>query len=392
MNFTATVYNKKQAPTKIKISATSQIEAIKKLEMMNYQILSIHPSYHVTFGLKKKFSLDVFTEQLLSLQKAGLSVTEAIKVLAKRENTEQKSILDNMILNIESGKTFSESLENSSYDFPKLYIAAVRSAEQTSNLIESMERYIKYHYQITNIKRRVIAATTYPMVLLFLGISVLLFLLIYVVPQFSLIYSNLKSDLSIATKILLAIGNFLNNYLYLIKFGIVIFVIFLVYILLNSSIRKRALAMIIKTGALQQKVRRHQLSGFYRTFGMLLNSGLPIVQTFNISSEFLSVFPQNQLEKCINNISQGELLSISFENAELGDEIAFSLIRAGEKSGNLSHMMTKIADFYDTDMDIEIERFTRLLEPILMIIIGVMIGAVILIIYVPILGLAENIQ
>lgn len=392
MKFIATVYNQDQAPIKIKVSAINQHEAIKKAEIMHYQVLSIHSADGVLFNLKKKFPLDIFTEQFLSLQKAGLDLTQSIKVLANRENLEQRAVLDDVILHLESGKTFSEALENNLDAFPPLYIATVRSAEHTSNLVEAMERYIKYHRQVATIKRKIISAMTYPLVLLLLGIAVLFFLLIFVVPNFSLIYGDIKTDLSFATRLLLGMGSFLQEYLYFIKGGIFLLILSGIYISLNQALRQKVLIFILKSKLLRNKVRMHQLSGFYRTFGMLIDGGLPIVQAFKTSSELLTVFSKELIENCINDIAQGESPSQSFKKAELGDDIAFYLIEAGEKSGNLAHMMTKISDFYDTDMDIEIERFTKLFEPILMIIIGAMIGAVILIMYIPIFNLTEGLQ
>ena len=392
MKYIATIFVPNQEPTIIKVHATNQSQAIKKIETMNYQVLSIRPSKRFFIELKKKFPLDVFTEQFLSLQRAGLGVTQTIKVLANHNVSEFQMIFDDLVAQLESGKTLSEALENNSDVFPTLYITAVRSAERTGNLIEAIERYLKYHRQVASIKRRIISAITYPCVLLVLGISVLFFLLIYVVPSFSSIYGEINSDLSLPTQILLISGQFLQENIYWIQSFIVISIALLFYSISNPIWRHRLLSYILNTRLLQKKVRMHQLSGFYRTFGMLLEGGLPLVQALKVSSDLLTLFPKKSINICINEIVQGGSPAQCLHKAEFGDDISFYLIEAGEKSGNLAQMLAKVSDFYDRDIDIEIERFTRLLEPILMIFIGAMIGIVILIMYIPIFNLADSIQ
>ena len=196
MKYTILVHRSNYPAEVIKLSAANKEEATKKAKALNYKVLAVHPEKRsIYFSFQKKFSLDVFTERFLSLQKAGLNVTQSIEILGKRE-TAEKNVYENIIKHLREGASLSDALTAIPDVFPPLYIAAVKSSERTSNLVEAMERYLKYSRQTAMIRRRVLSAITYPCVLLALGIVVLFFLLLFVVPSFSVIYDDVLDGLS----------------------------------------------------------------------------------------------------------------------------------------------------------------------------------------------------
>ena len=392
MKYTILVHRSNYPAEVIKLSAANKEEATKKAKALNYKVLAVHPEKRsIYFSFQKKFSLDVFTERFLSLQKAGLNVTQSIEILGKRE-TAEKNVYENIIKHLREGASLSDALTAIPDVFPPLYIAAVKSSERTSNLVEAMERYLKYSRQTAMIRRRVLSAITYPCVLLALGIVVLFFLLLFVVPSFSVIYDDVLDGLSFPAQMMITMGQFMHENKGWVTLVTALSFAALFFCTAHPVWRKKLFFTVLSIGPLRRRAETFQLSGFFRTWGMLLEGGIPVMEAMKIASELLTLTHPQTLNTCATLISQGISPARVLANANLGDEVAVSLIEAGENSGNIAAMLSKVADFYDTDMEIEIDRFVRLLEPLLMICIGLIIGAVIVLMYFPIFDLVGGIH
>ena len=391
MKYTATVHKTNDAVKVIKLEAENPAEVVQKAKAMHYHVISVQPQRIFKLRSQKKFPLDIFTEQFLSLQKSGLDIAKSIETLGKRD-TPEKHVYEILLSKLREGISLSDALAALPKLFPPLYVAAIKSAERTSNLTEAMERYLKYHRNIAAIQRKVVSAATYPLVLLTLGIVVLFFLLIYVIPNFSVIYEDTTADLSFAASLLINTGLFVHDHGNITAFALLVTLMVIIFSLANKNSRKKIIHTLLKFRPIKKRAQIYQLSGFYRTFSMLLNGGVPITEAFLQASELLLFTPNDTIHQCITQISQGVSPTKTLSNANLGDEIAYSLLQVGENSGNMAEMMQKIADFYDRDMEIDIDRITKLIEPVLMITIGLIIGTIIILMYIPIFDLASHIR
>jgi len=342
---------------------------------------------------KQKFPLDLFSQELLALLDAGLNLVESIEALAeKEERGDIKQGLDDLLKSLYQGQTFSDALATQPAIFPMLYVATVRASEKTGDLSEALSRYVSYEKQIGLLKKKVISASIYPALLMGVGGLVILFLLGFVVPKFSRIYEGTGGDLPFLSQVLLAWGVFLENHGKVMLVTTFAFVVTIVMALRQSSVRKWLMSFIWAIPAVGQKLRIFQLAKFYRTLGMLLNGGTPIMPALQSVSGLLDAALQAKMQQASQMINEGQAISIAMQQAELTTPVAVRMLSVGERGGNIGDMMERIASFYDEELSRWIDWFTKLFEPILMLAIGLVIGVVVLLLYMPIFELAGNIQ
>jgi general secretion pathway protein F len=342
---------------------------------------------------RSKFQLSLFSQELLALLDAGLNLVESIETLAlKDESNESQVVLDAVLQSLYQGQTFSAALEQQSDVFPMLYIATVKASEKTGDLPEALQRYVAFESQLEGLKKKIVSASIYPALLMGVGGLVIMFLLGFVVPKFSNIYEGSGGDLPFLSKVLLSWGGFLESHGTLMLVVIAAIVGGLVFAFSQSSVRKWMMQLLWKFPALGRRLKLYQLSRFYRTLGMLLKGGTPIIPALESVSGLLDTALQKSMKTATLSISQGQLISDALEKTGLTTPVAMRMLVVGERGGNVGDMMERIASFYDEELSRWIDWFTKLFEPILMLFIGLVIGVVVLLLYMPIFELAGNIQ
>jgi general secretion pathway protein F len=378
----------------LQITANRAEDAIQQAKARGYSPISVTAAQtHFKRPSKQKFPLDLFSQELLALLDAGLNLVESIEALAeKEERSDIKQGLDDLLTALYQGQTFSDALATQPAIFPMLYIATVRASEKTGDLSEALSRYVSYEKQIGLLKKKVISASIYPALLMGVGGLVILFLLGFVVPKFSRIYEGTGGDLPFLSQVLLAWGVFLENHGKVMLLTTFAFVVFIVMALRQASVRKWLMSFIWAIPAVGQKLRIFQLAKFYRTLGMLLNGGTPIMPALQSVSGLLDAALQTKMQQAAQMINEGQPISIAMQQAALTTPVAVRMLTVGERGGNIGDMMERIASFYDEELSRWIDWFTKLFEPILMLAIGLVIGAVVLLLYMPIFELAGNIQ
>lgn len=341
----------------------------------------------------KKFPLASFSQELLALLEAGLNLVESIETLAEKESRSQvKNALDALLEALYQGQTFSTALEQQPTIFPILYVATVRASEKTGDLAESLTRYVSYEQQIGLVKKKIISASIYPILLIAVGGLVIFFLLGFVVPKFSQIYEDTGSNLPFLSQLLLQWGVFLESHgkTFLMVLGAGLAAI--IYALSQASVRKWLMQQFWRIPAIGERLRVFQLARFYRTLGMLLKGGTPIVAALGSVAGLLDVSLKANMQKATLTIQQGQPVSTAMELAGLTTPVALRMLRVGERGGKIGDMMERVAAFYDEELSRWIEWFTKLFEPLLMLFIGLVIGVVVLLLYMPIFELAGSVQ
>lgn len=341
----------------------------------------------------KKFPLTLFSQELLALLEAGLNLVEAIETLAEKEQGNQiKHTLDALLQALYQGQSFSSALEQQPLIFPVLYIATVRASEKTGDLPEALSRYVSYEQQLGLVRKKIVSSSIYPILLMAVGGLVILFLLGFVVPKFSRIYEGTGGNLPLLSQVLLAWGLFLESHGKELLIFVVLFIASLVFGFSQATVRKSIIQLIWKIPALGKRLRIFQLARFYRTLGMLLKGGTSIIVALDSVAGLLDVAVQAKMKQASIAIQEGQTISVAMEQAGLTTPIALRMLRVGERGGRIGDMMERIASFYDEELARWIDWFTKLFEPILMLFIGLVIGVVVLLLYMPIFELAGNIQ
>ena len=342
---------------------------------------------------KSGFQLVMFSHELLLLLKAGLSLVESMETLREKEQRPNvKLILDQVTNSLYEGLPLSSALEKNLDSFNPLYIAIVRSSEKTGDLVDALKRYIDYQLQVNLVRKKIISASIYPAILLIVGSMVVMFLMLYVVPKFSVIYEGRGANLPLMSQWLLAWGKLLDEHSLNVLIGFAIFIVFVIYSLTRLSVRHFLLDMLLLVPTLGEKMKVYQLARFYRTTGMLLKGGIPVMTVLDMVSGLLRNDLSQRLAYARNDIREGLPLSAAMEKHQLTTPVAVRMMRVGEKSGQMGQMMENIGDFYEDEISRWIDWFTKLFEPILMTMIGLIVGLVVVLMYMPIFDLAGSIQ
>lgn len=378
----------------LSITADHVKDALAQVKNRGY--VPISASEKSTKHIKRartKFQLSLFSQELLALLDAGLNLVEAIETLAiKDEHNEAKLILDALLEALYQGQTFSSALEKQQQYFPILYIATVKASENTGDLPEALKRYVAFDQQLEVLKKKIVSASIYPILLMGVGSLVIFFLLGFVVPKFSRIYEGTDGDLPFMSQVLLSWGGFLESHGQLLLIGLVAFISIAVFMLSQPAVRQSLVKLLWKVPAIGKRLHIYQLSRFYRTLGMLLKGGTPILPALASVSGLLDVALQKSMKQAALAISEGQLISDAMQRTGLTTPVAMRMLAVGERGGNIGDMMERIASFYDDELSRWIDWFTKLFEPILMLFIGLVIGVVVLLLYMPIFELAGNIQ
>lgn len=380
--------------TSLTMEAIDADEVTARLQRGGLQVLSVHAERGNWFGARRShFSLMLFTQELIALLDAGLSLSEALETLAEKEHRpEARQMIERLVQTMREGRPFSAALAAQSQVFPALYAATVRAAESTGDLSPALARYAAYQNQIDIIKKKIVSASIYPVLLIAVGTLVIGFLLGYVVPRFASVYADSGHDLPWMSRMLLAWGETVQQYGGWIALAAAGLIAAFLFTLMQPATRAWLTRIAWRTPAIGERLRTFELTRFYRSLGMLLSGGIPIVPALDMVAGLLSVNLRMGASVAMASLRRGESISNAFIAGELTTPVASRLLRVGEKSGRMGEMMDRIAVFHDEELARWVDWFTRLFEPLLMIFIGLTIGLIVVLLYMPIFELAGSIQ
>lgn len=360
-----------------------------------YTVLSVRAAARLRRFLparSTRFPLLLFAQELHALLDAGLSLVEAVESLAEKDRGPGGRTLDALIARLREGLSFSQALAGDQGAFPEFFVATVRASERTGALAESLARYAAYQSQLDAVKKKVVSASIYPVLLLGTGGLVMVFLLAYVVPRFAGVFADAGLDLPWSTRLLVAWGELVQAHGLALAAAAAAAAAAGGWALAQPGVRAALLARLWRSGAFGDRVRVFQLARFYRTLGMLVQGGLPIVQALDLSANVLPELLRLRLGAARRAISEGQSASDALERHGLATPVSVRMLRVGERGGNMGEMLGRIAAFLDEETARWIDWFTRLFEPILMAVIGVLVGTIIVLMYVPVFELAGAVK
>jgi general secretion pathway protein F len=378
------------------IEASDAANALKQAESQGFSVLNVKNASGFQFNpgfSKSKFNLMLFSQELLALLESGLSLVESIEALAEKEQqAESKAILSQVMAALYEGLPLSSALENVPQVFTPLYVALIRSSERTGDMVQALARHVVYQLQIDAVRKKIITASIYPVLLIIVGGLVVLFLLGYVVPKFSTIYESAGNDLPWMSQLLLSWGRLLQEHGKEVFFIFILSLTVLFYTLSRQAVRAAIVKKLWLIPTVGETMRVYQLARFYRTLGMLLRGGIPLITAMGMVSSLLQTSLKSSLDKVTFDVREGKPISAAMEQHGMTTAISIRMLRVGERTGQMGEMMERIGAFYDDEIARTVEWFTKLLEPILMIVIGLVVGLVVVLMYMPIFELAGNIQ
>jgi len=344
-------------------------------------------------GGGQRFPLGLFSQELVTLLQAGLSVVESVETLREKESrAERRQLLGQLVAKLYQGQSLSQALEQFPAAFPPLYVATVRASERTGDLPEALGRYVAYQSQIDLVRKKVVSAWIYPLLLLSVGTLVIIFLLGYVVPRFARLFEDIGRDLPLLSRLLIDWGRLVADHGGLIAVVAASAAVLLVIWLRRPQTRQILLGWLLTLPGLGERARVYQLARFYRTLGMLLRGGIPIMSALEMTGGLLQGSLRGHLLAASTRIREGVAISQAMDSGGLTTPVATRMLRVGERTGQMGEMMERIAQFYDDEIARWVDWFIRLFEPILMAVIGVAIGGIVVLMYFPIFELAGSVQ
>lgn len=380
-------------PYQLKLDAATQVDARVQAEQQGLKVLQIK-SATFSFGLEEnKFRLLLFCQEFKVLLAAGLSMTDVLDTLIQKEtNAANRSHLQQLLNAIKEGQTLSQAMAAQPAIFPSLLIATVNAAETTGNLPEALARYSQYAENVDLLKKRIVSASVYPAIVVTFGLLVFMFLIVYVIPKFSKIYETQVKHISDSTQLILMLGHFSERYAGYVLIALVGLVLLTMWVFTQAKIQTSLYDKLWRLPYFGEQVRLYHLTRFYRTFAMLLKSGVTVATGLAMVSNMLGASLQENILKAKRLIEEGKPFSEAFDSSALTTPVAMRLFRVGEKTGTLEQMMEHAASFHEDQMFRWVDKFTKIFEPTLMAVIGILIGGLVLMMYLPIFDLASGLE
>lgn len=379
----------------LRLEAADSVDAADQARLQGLTVLDVRPASRLgfSFSRRSRFPLSLFSRELLALLNSGLALVEALQTLDEKESKpETRKILGSVLKHLYEGESFSAAISHFPDAFPPLYVATVRAAERTSDLPQALSRYVAYQEQVEQVRKKVLAASIYPIILMVVGGLVALFLLGFVTPRFASIYADNVDRLPWASRVLMQWGGFVEAHA--VNAGLLLLALLgaAAYAASRPGLRAWLARHLWRLPGLGEPLRVFQLTRFYRTVGMLLSGGIPVVTALEMAGGLLQPELRLRLASAAASIREGQSVSQAMERAGLVTPVALRMLRVGEKSGRMGEMMEAIATFHEEETSRFVDWFTRLFEPILMALIGLVIGIIVVMLYLPIFELAGSLE
>ena len=340
-------------------------------------------------GKVKQRDIIIFTRQLATMVGAGLPLVRSLNILHNQlKGGRMKEIIKGMAEYVEAGGTFSESLEKHQDVFPKLYINSVKAGEVGGVLEVILERLADFLEKTEKLIGKIKAALVYPCVVIFVAMFVLAFLMVFVIPKFIALFEDIGAGLPLPTIILIKMSALLQTY-WPICLGVVISAVYIINFLRKVPSVKFYIDLIsLRLPVFGPLINKIVIARFARTLGTLLPSGVPILQALDITKDTCgNEVVSRAISHLYTSVREGESLARPLSKSKIFPLMVTNMINVGEETGALEQMLNKIADTYESDIDTTVASLTSLLEPILIVVMGLIVGTIVISMFLPLIKL-----
>lgn len=374
--------------------ADSEARLRRDLEEKGLHVLSLQPR-HAIGGLALRLpsrkrvpsrEFLIFNQELATLLTAGMPLVQSLDLLKRRVSSPKlQGVLDDVWARVRGGAALSDAFAEHESLLPSAYIASLVAGERSGSLETMLRRYVSYAKTIAAVKSRTLSALIYPAILIVVAVALVSLIVLWVVPEFADFYASFGSELPLVTRLIIAISDVVRGHYLLLLLAIVFLVGGAVTLARQpgQAVRiDRALLRVPTVGEIAAKFSTSQMA---RTLATLLGGGLPLVNALDIASRSVSNrFIASELEAVAVRVREGASFSASLEQRGVFPEVAVKMTEVGEATGALQEMLNTVADLYDEDISTSMGRFITLVEPVLLVIMGIVIAALLLALYIPV--------
>lgn len=378
------------------VKATDAKAAQQELRRMGIEVVNLKEKkgfslpYLPFFSKKKKIKqaeILFFTRYLSTMMAAGLPIVQALEIISHdQENESMRSMVNKIKTSLSEGKTLSESFGKFPDQFSDLYCNLVKAGEKSGTLDKTLIRLGNYLERTENLKRKLKKALVYPIAILTVAMVVSLILLVFVVPQFQKMFESFGADLPVFTQMVVALSNNVRRYWWVILIILIVATLGLRHFI-KASEKAQAFIdrAILKVYLIGGVTRKGIIARFTRTLATTLEAGMPIVEAMNAMPQIMGnrLYSKAAIQ-VRNDLVNGHQLSVAMASTKLFPNMAVQMISIGEASGRLSDMLNKVADYYEEEVNATVDNLSSLLEPVIMMILGVIVGCFIVAMYLPI--------
>ena len=332
----------------------------------------------------------VFNQELATLLKAGMPLVQSLDILRRRvTNVLFKSVLDDVYERVRGGSSLSEAFEAHGTLFPGVYTASLLAGEKSGSLEQVIRRYVAYVKVVATVRRKTIAALVYPTILLALSLVVVSIIVLKVVPAFTAFYEQFGEDLPFSTRMIVAVSALLRTYIWVLLAAAIAGGFALWAWLKQPSQRELFDRWILRLPGLGQVARKFSISQAARTLGTLLGGGIPLVNAIDVAARSIkNRYIARELQVAGQQVREGRALAVAMNDTGAFSDVAIKMVEVGESTGALQEMLNSLADFYDEEIETNLGRFITLIEPILLIVMGLVIAGLLLSLYMPLFNIA----
>ena len=377
--------------------ADSEARLRRELEEKGMYVLSLQRRAALSFssgGRRQKVKRQeflVFNQELATLLKAGMPLVQSLDILRQRvTNPTFKTVLDSVHDRVRSGSALSDAFAEHQSLFPAVYSASLLAGERSGNLDAVIRRYVSYEKIVGAVKRRTISALIYPGILVTMMILLIGIIVLRVVPAFSDFYGNFDRELPLSTQIIVGVSNAVVSNFAFIVIGAIGLGVAAVYWSRQPAQRHRLDRWVLELPWVGETARKFFTSQLARTLATLLGGGIPLVNALEISVRSLSnQHLARELDRVRVRVQEGQGFAAALRERNVFPDVAVKMVEVGESTGALQEMLNSLAEFYDEEIETEVGRFITLVEPVILVIMGIVIAIVVLALYMPLFELTS---
>ncbi len=389
-----------KAAQKINGDIEARSLALAKVELRRQGIVvnKIAKKRAPLFNLKNKkiksADITIFSRQLATMIESGIPLVQSFDIVAKgQSNTRLKGLIENIKCDVETGLTLSEALKKHPAFFNELFCNLVEAGEKSGSLDIMLDKIATYKEKIETIKKKIKKALTYPMAVLVVAFIVTTGLLIFVVPQFEALFKGFGADLPAMTQAVVSMSKFFQSYWYLIFGALGGGIYAFIYAEKHSpQFAQNVDRTLLKTPVIGPIIEKAAIARFSRTLSITFAAGLPLVEALkSVAGATGNIIFSKATDNIREEVSTGQQMNKAMENTQLFPNMVIQMVAIGEESGALEKMLSKVADFYEEDVDNAVDSLSSLLEPVIMSVLGVLVGGLVVAMYLPIFKLGSAI-
>ncbi len=366
------------------LEAANEDEVLQKLRAGGVMVTAIEPAAVKDIKIKRR-ELVVFTRQFATMIDAGLPLIQTLATLAEQSPDGLAEIVADVRRQVEAGQPLSNALEGFPRTFDRLYISLVRAGELSGNLEGVLEQLAGYMERADSLRRKVSGALAYPTVVLGMVVLLALGFLLFIIPLFEGIFTGFGAQLPLPTRVVVAISEFLRDYFYIPLILIAGIWLFFRFYGETAEGRLKLDSAKLRLPIFGKLFVKVAVARFSRTLGILVRSGVPIMDGLAITAATAgNRLLEQAVKKTRRAVGEGQTIAEPLKQTEVFPAMVVAMIAVGERTGRLEEMLGKIADFYDDEVEVAVTGLASLLEPILMIFMGLVVGGLVISMYLPI--------